>query len=230
MYRINLFIKRAFDIVSSGLLALILTPLWVVVSIWIKTDSKGPVFFKQGRRTKDGRVFQMLKFRSMVVNAEHMDAGLFNYENDPRVTKAGRFLRNTSIDELPQLFNILKGDMSVVGPRPCVTYELGDFETLNKRYKKRFEVKAGLTGLAQVKGRNDIRWDDKVGYDNQYVDEFKRIGVLADIKILAESVIKVFKKEDIYENKADESMTNAEAAKFEEEEIIRIAHLPDVNE
>lgn len=230
MYMINLFIKRLFDIVSSGLLALILTPLWIVVAIWIKTDSKGPVFFKQGRRTKNGRVFNMLKFRSMVVNAEQMDAGLFNYENDPRVTKAGRFLRNSSIDELPQLFNILKGDMSVVGPRPCVTYELGDFETLNKRYKKRFEVKAGLTGLAQVKGRNDIRWDDKVGYDNQYVDEFKRIGVIEDIKILLWSVIKVFKKEDIYENKADESMTDAEAAKFEEEEIIRIAHLPDVDE
>ena len=198
MYKVNLFIKRAFDIVSSGLLALILTPLWIAVAIWIKADSKGPVFFKQGRRTKGGRVFNMLKFRSMVVNAEQMDAGLFNYENDPRVTKAGRFLRNSSIDELPQLFNILKGDMSVVGPRPCVTYELGDFETLNKRYKKRFEVKAGLTGLAQVKGRNDIRWDDKVGYDNQYVDEFKRIGVIEDIKILFWSVIKVFKKEDIY--------------------------------
>jgi len=227
MYKVNLFIKRLFDIASSGLLALILTPLWIIVAIWIKTDSKGPVLFKQGRRTKNGRVFNMLKFRSMVVNAEQMGTGLFNYENDPRVTKAGRFLRNTSIDELPQLFNILKGDMSVVGPRPCVTYELGDFETLNKRYKKRFEVKAGLTGLAQVKGRNDISWDEKVGYDNQYVDEFKRIGVLADIKILFDSVIKVFKKEDIYENKADESMTDAEAAKFEEEEIIRIAHLPD---
>lgn len=227
MYKVNLFIKRLFDIVSSGLLALILTPLWIIVAIWIKADSKGPVFFKQGRRTKNGRIFNMLKFRSMVVNAEQMGAGLFNYENDPRVTKAGRFLRNTSIDELPQLFNILKGDMSVVGPRPCVTYELGEFETLNKRYKKRFEVKSGLTGLAQVKGRNDISWDEKVGYDNQYVDEFKRIGVLADIKILFESVIKVFKKEDIYENKADESMTDAEAAKFEEEEIIRIAHLPD---
>jgi lipopolysaccharide/colanic/teichoic acid biosynthesis glycosyltransferase len=227
MYKVNLFIKRLFDIASSGLLALILTPLWIIVAIWIKTDSKGPVFFKQGRRTKNGRVFNMLKFRSMVVNAEQMGAGLFNYENDPRVTKVGRFLRNTSIDELPQLFNILKGDMSVVGPRPCVTYELGDFETLNKRYKKRFEVKAGLTGLAQVKGRNDISWDEKVGYDNQYVDEFKRIGVIEDIKILFESVIKVFKKEDIYENKADESMTDAEAAKFEEEEIIRIAHLPD---
>lgn len=227
MYKFNLFLKRLFDIVSSGLLALVLTPLWIIVAIWIKLDSKGPVFFKQGRRTKDGRVFNMLKFRSMVVNAEHMGTGLFNYENDPRVTKVGRFLRNTSIDELPQLFNILKGDMSVVGPRPCVTYELGDFDTLNKRYKKRFEVKAGLTGLAQVKGRNDIGWDEKVGYDNQYVDEFKRIGVLADIKILFESVIKVFKKEDIYENKADDSMTDAEAAKFEEEEIIRIAHLQD---
>ena len=227
MYRFSLFLKRLFDIVSSGLLALVLTPLWIIVAIWIKLDSKGPVFFKQGRRTKDGRVFNMLKFRSMVVNAEHMGTGLFNYENDPRVTKVGRFLRNTSIDELPQLFNILKGDMSVVGPRPCVTYELGDFDTLNKRYKKRFEVKAGLTGLAQVKGRNDIGWDEKVGYDNQYVDEFKRIGVLADIKILFESVIKVFNKEDIYENKADDSMTDAEAAKFEEEEIIRIAHLQD---
>ncbi len=227
MYRLNLFIKRLFDIVSSGVLAVILLPLWIIVSIWIKLDSKGPVFFRQGRRTKGGRIFNMLKFRSMVVNAESMEAGLFNYENDPRVTKAGRFLRDTSIDELPQLFNILKGDMSVVGPRPCVTYELGDFDTLNRRYKKRFEVKAGLTGLAQVRGRNDISWDDKVGYDNQYVDEFKRIGILEDLKILFETAINVFKKKDIYENKSDESLSDAEAAKVAEEEIIRIAHLPD---
>ena len=227
MHILNLFIKRTFDIVSASLLALILIPLWIIVAVAIKCDSKGPVFFKQGRRTKNGKVFNMFKFRSMVVNAEHTGAGLFNYENDPRVTKVGRFMRNTSIDELPQLFNIIIGDMSVVGPRPCVTYELGDFDTLNKRYKKRFEVKAGLTGLAQVKGRNDISWDEKVEYDNQYVDEFNRIGVLADIIILFESVIKVFKKEDIYENKADGTMTDAEAAKFEEEEIIRIAHLPD---
>lgn len=227
MHRINLFIKRLFDIVSSVIVSIILLPLWILVSVWIKLDSKGPVFFKQGRRTKDGRVFQMLKFRSMVVNAERMDAGLFNYENDSRVTRAGRFLRDSSIDELPQLFNILKGDMSFVGPRPCVTYELGDFDTLNKRYKKRFAVKAGLTGLAQVKGRNDISWDEKVGYDNQYVDAFNRIGVLEDMKILLWSVLKVFKKEDIYEKKADASMTDAEAAKLAEEEIIRIAHLPD---
>lgn len=227
MYKVNLAIKRIFDIASSGLLALLLTPLWIAVAVWIKKDSEGPVFFRQGRRTKNGRVFNMLKFRTMVVNAEKMGSGLFNYENDPRVTKAGRYLRNSSIDELPQLFNILKGDMSVVGPRPCVTYELGDFDTLNKRYKKRFEMKAGLTGLAQVKGRNNISWDEKVGYDNQYIDEFKRFGVLADIKILFESVIRVFKKEDIFENKAEAGMTDAEAAEFEEREIIRLAHLPD---
>lgn len=227
MYKVNLFVKRSFDFFSSAFFVLIFTPLWIIVAIWIKADSKGPVFFKQKRRTKDGRVFNMLKFRSMVVNAEKMGAGLFNYENDSRVTKAGRFLRDSSIDELPQLFNILKGDMSLVGPRPCVTYELGDFDTLNKRYKKRFEVKAGLTGLAQIMGRNDISWDEKVGYDNQYVDEFKRIGILEDIKILWQSVIKVFHRENIYENKADVFLTDVEAAKLEEKEIIRIAHLPD---
>lgn len=104
-----------------------------------------------------------------------------NYENDPRVTKVGRKLRDSSLDELPQLFNIFVGDMSVVGPRPCVTYELGDFKTLNKRYKKRFEVKAGLTGLAQIKGRNDISWDEKVTYDNEYVDLFDKYGFLINL-------------------------------------------------
>ncbi len=226
-YKLNLGIKRAFDIVSSGIALVLVSPLFAGIAIAIKCDSKGTVFFKQERRTKNGRIFKMYKFRSMVMNAEHQGAGLFNYKNDSRVTRVGRFLRNTSLDELPQLWNIFVGDMSVVGPRPCVKYELGDFKTLNKRYKKRFKVKAGLTGLAQVKGRNDISWDEKVGYDNEYVDKFRKIGVLADVKVLFDSVFKVAKKENIYENKRDESMSDAEAAKKEEEEIIRIAHLPD---
>ena len=114
MFIIGKFFKRIFDIFSSFLAIVLLLPIWLIIPIAIKCDSKGPVFFKQERRTKNGRVFKMLKFRSMVVNAEQTGAGLFNYKDDPRVTKVGRFLRNTSIDELPQLFNIFKGDMSVI--------------------------------------------------------------------------------------------------------------------
>lgn len=227
MFYINLFFKRFFDILSTLIVIILLLPIWVIVPIAIKCDSKGPVFFKQERRTKKGKIFKMLKFRSMVVNAECIGTGLFNYENDPRVTKVGRFLRNTSIDELPQLFNIFVGQMSVVGPRPCVKNELGDFDTLNKRYKKRFQMKAGLTGLAQVKGRNDIEWDKKVEFDNEYIDKFGKYGIFYDTKILFLSVIKVFKKEDIYENKVEGASNEEESARLAEEEIIRVAHLPD---
>lgn len=229
-YWINRFLKRFFDILLSVTAGVLLLPLWLVVAIAIKCDSKGPVLFKQDRRTKDGRIFKMLKFRSMVVNAESMGAGLFNYENDPRVTKVGRFLRKTSLDELPQLWNVIKGDLSLVGPRPCVTYELGDFDTLNRRYKKRFSVRGGITGLAQVKGRNENSWDEKVGLDNEYVDEFRRLGVILDGKILCLTVAKVLKKQDIYEEKRDSSLSDEEAAKREEEEILRLAHLPDEEE
>ncbi|HHT66671.1 MAG TPA: sugar transferase [Erysipelotrichaceae bacterium] len=230
MHLINKFLKRFFDIVICSIAIIVLTPLWIIVAIAIKCDSKGPVFFAQERRTKNGRVFRMYKFRSMVVNAESMGAGLFNYENDPRVTKVGRFLRNTSIDELPQLWNVIKGDLSIVGPRPCVKYELGDFDTLNKKYKKRFEVRAGITGLAQVKGRNENSWEEKVTYDNQYIDEFKKQGLWLDIKILFSTVAKVFRKQDIYEEKVDSTMDDAESARLVEEEIIRLAHLPDEEE
>lgn len=224
---LNKFLKRFFDVLLCVSAILLLIPVWIIIAIAIKCDSKGPVFFSQERRTKNGRVFKMYKFRSMVVNAESMGTGLFNYANDPRVTKIGRFLRNSSIDELPQLWNVVKGDLSLVGPRPCVTYELGDFDTLNNRYKKRFEVRGGITGLAQIKGRNENSWDEKVTYDNQYIEVFKKQGIWLDIKILAGTVAKVFKKQDIYEAKSDESMNDADAAKFAEEEIIRIAHLPD---
>lgn len=226
-YLINKFIKRAFDIITCSVALIILLPLLIVLAILIKCDSEGPAFFVQERRTKNGRIFKMYKFRSMVTNAETMEAGLFNFENDPRVTKIGRFLRDTSLDELPQLWNVIKGDISIVGPRPCVTYELGDFETLNKKYKKRFEVKGGITGLAQIQGRNENSWDEKVTYDNLYIDKFKKQGIWIDFVILVTTVIRVFKKQDIYEEKANYSMNAADAAKFAEEEIIRIAHLPD---
>ena len=227
MMKVNLFFKRFFDILFSALGLLILSPVFLIFAIAIKIDSKGPIIFKQDRRTKNGRIFKMYKFRSMVTDAEKMGAGLFNYENDPRVTKVGRFMRNTSIDELPQLFNVLKGDLSLVGPRPCVVYELGEFETLNRKYKKRFEVRGGITGLAQIKGRNDNSWEEKVMYDNMYIDTFAKQGLWLDIKILFGTVAGVFKKENIYEAKVDENLDDAEAAKLAEEEIIRLAHLPD---
>lgn len=223
----NNVIKRFLDIGISGFALIILSPVMLAIAIFIMLDSEGPICFVQERRTKNGKVFKMLKFRSMVVDAEHTGAGLFNYENDPRVTRIGRLLRDSSLDELPQLINILKGDMSIVGPRPCVVYELGDFDTLNKKYKKRFTVKAGLTGLAQVKGRNNITWDEKVEYDNEYVDLFSQWGMIIDLKIIVETVMKVFHREDIYEIKDNQAMNDEEAAKEAEKEIIRIAHLPD---
>ena len=204
----------------------VLSPIFIIVAIAIKMDSKGPVFFKQGRRTKDGRIFQMLKFRSMVVNAEKQGTGLFSYDNDPRVTKVGAFLRRTSIDEFPQFFNVLMGDISVVGPRPCVTYELGDFDTLNKKYKKRFQVKGGITGLAQCKGRNENSWEEKVIYDGQYVDLLKKEGVWIDIKIIWWSFLKVFQSADVNEDQR-EGMSAEESAEMDDEEVKRIAHLPD---
>ena len=223
---INLFIKRVFDFCSSAIAIVLLCPLWIVMGVWIKLDSKGPILFKQGRRTKDGRVFQMWKYRSMVVNAENMGSGLFSYDNDPRITKVGAFIRKTSIDELPQLFNVLMGDISIVGPRPCVTYELGDFDTLNKKYKKRFQMKGGITGLAQCKGRNENSWDEKVTLDNEYIDRFKAEGFWLDIKIIGWTIAKVFQSANINEEQR-EGMSAEESAALDDEEVKRIAHLPD---
>ena len=226
-YLLNKFLKRFFDIVFCSIAFIVLIPVWLIIAIAIKCDSKGPILFAQERRTKNGRLFKMYKFRSMIMDAERMGTGLFNFENDPRVTKVGRFLRDSSLDELPQLWNVVKGDLSLVGPRPCVSYELGDFDTLNKKYKKRFEVRGGITGLAQIKGRNENSWDEKVTYDNIYIDTFKKQGIWLDVKIVAGTIARIFKRQDIYEEKFDASMADAEAAKFAEEEIIRIAHLPD---
>ena len=230
LLRLNLILKRIFDLFSSSILIIILIPVFIAIAVVIKLDSYGPIFFKQERRTKDGTVFLIYKFRTMVVGAENIGTGLFNYENDTRITNVGKFLRKTSLDELPQLFNIVKGDMSVVGPRPCVIYELGEFETLNKKYKKRFEMKAGLTGLAQVKGRNNISWDKKVEFDNQYIDLFKKYGIMIDVKILFLSVISVFHKDNIYEHMEDGITDDILSAKIAEEEIIKLAHVADTDE
>lgn len=226
MYKLNLAIKRCFDVAASFMLLVLLLPLFLLVIAAIKLDSRGPAIFKQERRTKDGKIFQMFKFRSMYADAVNTGP-VFCFENDPRETRVGRFIRKTSIDELPQFINILKGEMSIVGPRPCLPNDLGDFGTLNKRYKKRFEVNGGLTGLAQIKGRNTISWHDKIGYDNEYVDEFRRIGLLLDLKIIFLTIIQMFTYNGVYYIKRDDKMNCIEEAEMLEKEVVREAHMPD---
>jgi len=197
MRKLNLFLKRLFDLWGSLLGLIILTPLFVVISILIKATSNGPVFFKQERLGKCGETFKIIKFRTMIVNAEKIGDGIkVKSENDERITKTGRFLRATSLDELPQLINVLKGDMSLVGPRPPVPYHpYNGFENYPEWAKKRFLMRPGMTGLAQVTVRNSVSWDERIEIDNRYIESFN---IWFDIKILFKTLGKIFKAENIY--------------------------------
>jgi lipopolysaccharide/colanic/teichoic acid biosynthesis glycosyltransferase len=192
-------LKRVFDLVFGLIGFLILSPIFLLIACAVKLDSKGPIFFKQARLGRKGKPYYIYKFRSMVVNAENIGTGLFNYKDDPRVTRVGNFLRNTSLDELPQFINIIKGNMSFVGPRPPVTYELGNYKDFDDRLKSRFDVKPGVTGLAQVSGRNELSWDEKIKYDLKYIQGFYRWGLLLDIRIIFQTLIKVIKMEGSHE-------------------------------
>lgn len=226
----TLFFKRAVDIVGSSVGLVILFPLFLVVAIMIKLDSKGTVLFMQDRLGRYGVPYEIIKFRTMVQNADKMASGLYSFNGDLRITKVGNWLRNTSIDELPQLFNVWIGNMSLIGPRPPVVNELGDFDTLNSRYKRRFRVKPGMSGLAQVTGRNGNTWDNKVNFDNEYIEKLFKYGFWYDFTILFRTVRHVFKKQDIVETKIDDSLDDIAAAKAAEAEIIRLAHTPEAEE
>ena len=189
-------IKRLIDVVCSFLGVLVLSPLFIIIAIIIKTTSKGPVFFSQKRVGKNGKEFDMYKFRSMVVNAEElkeklaaqneMSGPMFKMKDDPRVTKVGKFIRKTSIDELPQLWNVLKGDMSLVGPRPSLPKEVAQFESW---MYKRLEVKPGLTCYWQVSGRNNIDFEDWMKLDIRYVEERS---LFVDIKLILKTIFVLF--------------------------------------
>ena len=220
----TLRLKRIVDLLGSIFGLILLFPLFLVVSVAIKLDSAGPVFFKQKRLGLYGRRYDIYKFRSMCQNAENMEGGLYSFEGDSRVTRVGNWLRNRSIDELAQLVNVFIGNMSLVGPRPPVEYELGDFATLNRRYKKRFRVKPGMTGLAQVVGRNKNTWDYKVNFDNEYIEKLQKQGIWIDIVILFKTVGYVLKHSDVVETKIDESLDDSAAAEAAEKETIMLAH------
>lgn len=188
--------KRIIDIIGSLIGLILLSPILIIVGILIKFESKGPIVFTQKRVGKDGKEFDMYKLRSMVLNAEEikeklkeqneMSGPMFKMKDDPRITKVGKFIRKTSIDELPQLVNILKGDMSLVGPRPSLPNEVKEFETW---MLKRLNVKPGLTCYWQVMGRNNIDFEDWMKLDVKYVNERS---FLLDIKLIFKTVFVLF--------------------------------------
>ncbi len=188
--------KRTIDIIGAGLGLILLSPIIAVVACAVKFTSKGPVFFSQKRVGKNGELFEMYKFRSMVVNAEElkenleeqneMSGPMFKIKDDPRITKVGKFIRKTSIDELPQLWNILKGDMSLVGPRPSLPKEVEQFD--NWMFK-RLSVRPGLTCYWQVSGRNNIDFEDWMKLDVKYVEERN---FWIDIKLIFKTVFVLF--------------------------------------
>ena len=186
-------IKRLLDCIISVLVLIITSLPMFIVAIIIRLESPGPVIFKQQRIGKDGKVFNILKFRSMVQNSEHTGSGVYSGEGDARVTKIGRFIRATSIDELPQCINILRGEMSLVGPRPPLTYHPWPYEKYTVEQKRMFEVRPGITGWAQVNGRKEVEWNKRIKLNVWYVDN---VSFLLDLKILFMTVFKVLSNAD----------------------------------
>lgn len=193
------YFKRFCDFTVSLLALIILSPLFAIVAIAIKAESKGPVIFKQERLGLGGKVFLIYKFRSMFVGAEHTGTGQYSFAGDPRVTKVGKILRATSIDELPQLINVIKGEMSIVGFRPPLTYHPWPIEEYTPFQKRMFLVRPGITGWAQVNGRKDVEWHERIRLNVYYVDN---ISLLLDIKIVFLTFINVLKNKDNVSTKA----------------------------
>lgn len=186
-------LKRAIDVVLSFFAIVFLAVPMLLIALLIKLDSKGPVLFKQERLGLGGKVYKIYKFRSMCVGAEQMGTGVYSGDGDPRVTRMGKIMRATSIDELPQLLNILKGEMSFVGPRPPLTYHPWNIEDYTEEQLRMFEVRPGITGWAQVNGRKTVEWNNRIRLNVWYVDN---CSLLLDIKILFLTFYKVLKNED----------------------------------
>ncbi|OPX84740.1 MAG: putative sugar transferase EpsL [Pelotomaculum sp. PtaB.Bin104] len=174
--------KRIFDLVGALLILVLLSPLLLVVALAIKITSPGAVIFKQQRLGLHGKTFYMYKFRSMIPNAEKIGSGMFVEKDDPRITPVGKFIRKTSVDELPQLFNVVRGEMSLIGPRPA---PLHHFSKYDERQKRRMDVKPGVTGWAQVNGRVALYWPERIELDVWYVEHQS---FWLDIKILFKTV------------------------------------------
>ena len=187
------YFKRFCDVVISGIALVVLSPFLLVTGLLIKLEGRGPVIFKQERLGVRGVPFKIYKFRSMCVGAEKQGTGVYSFKGDKRVTRVGRFIRATSIDELPQLFNILKGDMSLIGPRPALTYHPWPYEQYTEHQKRMFDVRPGMTGWAQVHGRKEVPWPERIELNVYYVEH---LSLWLDMKIFFMTLFKVFMMAD----------------------------------
>jgi undecaprenyl phosphate N,N'-diacetylbacillosamine 1-phosphate transferase len=187
-----LILKRMLDFTASLAGLICLLPLFILVVVAIKLDDRGPVFFRQERVGLEGRPFLIFKFRTMIVNAEKVGAGVFVEKNDARITRVGKFLRHTSLDELPQLINIFRGDMSLVGPRPTLSYQVDKYDD---RQRRRLEAKPGVTGWAQVNGRSALPWPERIELDLWYIDNWS---LYLDLKILVKTFRVVAERGNLY--------------------------------
>ena len=198
------FLKRFIDVTVAFFGLIICALPMLIVAIAIKLESKGPVIFKQERVGKNGKVYWMYKFRSMCVGAEQQEGGVYCTKGDKRVTKVGKFIRATSLDELPQFVNILRGEMSLIGPRPVLTYYPKQWEEYTEEELRRFDVRPGVTGWAAVHGRKTNTVEARFAYDNYYVDN---LSLWLDIKIIFLTIKTVFTNEGNEDNGASEVKT-----------------------
>lgn len=187
------YVKRFLDILIALTALVVLAVPMLIVALIVKLESKGPAIFKQERLGRDGKVFKLLKFRSMCMDAEHTGSGVYSGKGDPRVTRVGRIIRATSIDELPQFINILKGDMSLIGPRPPLTYHPWPLEEYTEQQRKMFSVRPGVTGWAQVNGRKGVEWHKRIDLNVWYVEH---VSLWLDIKIFFMTFLKVLSNAD----------------------------------
>lgn len=184
-------VKRLLDVVLSIVGLIIFSPLMLITAIAIKLESPGPVIFKQERIGLNGKVFKIYKFRSMYVGAEK--GGVYETKGDPRVTRIGGIIRMTSIDELPQFVNILKGDMSIIGPRPPLTYHPWSYDEYSDEQKRMFRVRPGITGWAQINGRKDVEWPRRIELNVEYVE---KMSFAFDLMIFIKTIFKVIGMKD----------------------------------
>ncbi|NPV90666.1 MAG: sugar transferase [Firmicutes bacterium] len=190
------YIKRIADVFLSTLILIVLLPVLVIAGILIKLDSAGPIIYTQIRAGKDGRPFTVNKFRTMVDKAEKMGDGLYVGMNDPRITSVGGFLRKTSIDELPQLINVIKGEMSLIGPRPTLLYQVEQYDDFQRQ---RLLVRPGITGWAQVRGRNSLSWPERIEHDVWYINN---LSFCTDLRIFFMTFKALFDTEGLYAEKS----------------------------